>query len=235
MEKDEERRVKVKYPDDYKSEDLAGKEIEFEVKIKDVKLRELPELDDDFAKDLGEHETLDEMKKNIRERLTEDLEKRMQDLLREQAIAKIVAESKLDVPARFKAKITASVFEEQVRNLAQYGTDRETITAQRDQIAEFAGKEAERQLRVSFTTDEIAEREGIVVSDEDLEESINEMTGSSPDGGANLREYFKPERVREQHRDQLRAKKILDFIVESAKIEEVEEVEEPEQDKEGES
>ncbi len=239
MAKDEERRIKVKYPDDYKAQELAGKEIEFDVKVKDVKLRELPALDDDFAKDLGEHETLDELKKNVRERMAEDLEKRAQEHLREQAIAKIVAESQMDVPARFKAKIAASVFEEQVKNLAQYGTDRETITAQRDQIAEFANKEAERQLRVSFVTDEIAEREGIGVSDEDLEKNLDEMAGASQDEAANLREYFKQESVRERYRDQLRVKKILDFIVDGAKIEEVDEVEAesetPEQDKEGES
>ncbi len=237
MAKDEERRIKVRYPDDYKAQDLAGKEVEFDVKVKDVKLRELPELDDEFAKDLGEHETLDELKKSVKERIAEDLEKRKQDHLREQALTNVIAGSKLDVPTRFKTKVAASVFEEQVKNLMQYGTDRETITAQRDQIVEFADKEAERQLKVSFVTDEIAEREGIGVSDEDLEKSLDEMTGASEDGGANLKEYFKQESVRERYRDQLRAKKILDFIVDGAKIEEVDEVEteESEQDNEGES
>jgi trigger factor len=225
LAKDEEKRIKVKYPDDYKSKELAGKELEFDVKVKDVKLRELPELDDDFAKDLGDHDTLEELKKSCRERLENDLEQRIEGSLRDQAIARIVADSEVEVPPRLKEKVAASVFEEQVRNLAQYGTDRETITAQRDQIAEFADKEAERQLKVSFLTDEIAERENLSISDEELEESLEKMAGESGDKGADLREYFKQEKIRERYREQLRAKKILDFIVSGAKIEEVDEAE----------
>lgn len=247
MAKEEEKRFEIKYPDDYKSENLAGKEIEFDVKIKDVKLRELPELDDDFAKDLGEHETLEELKKNTKERIEEDIERRLQDHLREQAIAKLVAESQIEVPPRLKAKVAASVFEEQVRNLATYGADRETITSQRDQIVEFADKEAERQLKVSFLTDEIAERESIGVSDEELTESIEEIATEAESRNPNIREYFEREGAHERHRDQLRAKKILDFVVDNAKIEEVDDAEaEPEstespedrqegQEKEGES
>jgi trigger factor len=244
MSKDDEKRIKVKYPDDYKSEELAGKELEFDVTIKDVKLRELPELDDDFAKDLGEHDTLEELKQNCKERLEKDLEKRIENSLREQAIAKIVAESEVEIPPRLKEKVAASVFEDQVRNLAQYGTDRETITAQRDQIAEFADKDAERQLKVSFLTDEIAKREDLSISDEELEKNLEEMANESGDKGADLREYFKQEKIRERYREQLRAKKILDFIVSGAKIEEVDEAdaelesaesEQPEKDKEGES
>jgi len=221
MAKDEEKRIKVNYPDDYRSEELAGKEIEFDVKIKDVKLRELPELDDDFAKDLGEHDTLDELKQEYKERLGEDLEKRIEGHLRDQAVAKIVAESEVEVPPMLKAKVAASIFEERVRNLAQYGADRETITSQRDQIVEFADKEAERQIRVSFVTDEIAKRENLSVSDEELEQSLEKMAGESEGEGPDIMEHFKSERVRERYREQLRAKKILDFIVGGAKIEEV--------------
>ena len=244
MSKDEEKRIKVKYPDDYKSEELAGKELEFDVKLKDVKLRELPELNDDFAKDLGEHETLEELKQSCRERLEKDVENRLDNLLREQAIAHIVAESEVEVPPRLREKVAASVLEERVQTLMQYGTDQETITAQRDQLTEFAGKEAERQIKVSFLTDEIAEREDLSISDEELEKNLEDMANESGDKGAQLREYFKQEKIRERYREQLRAKKILDFIVSGAKIEEVDEAEaesesaeseQPEKDKEGES
>ncbi len=244
VSKDEEKRIEVRYPDDYKAEELAGKEVHFEIKVKDVKSRELPELDDDFAKDLGEHETLDELKKHWKEKLAEDMEKRMENYLREQALAKIVESSDVDVPPRLRARVSASVFEEQVRNLAQYGTDRETITAQRDQIAEFAEKEAERQIQVSFVSDAIADAESLSISDEELDKSLEEMAKGSEGGGSDapdIREYFKQPATRERYRDQLRAKKILDFIVEGAKIEEVEEApadpepQETEQDKEGDS
>ncbi len=247
ISKDEDKKIEVNYPDDYHAEDLAGKAVRFEVKIKDVKVRELPELDDDFAKDLGEHETLDELKDHWKKKIEEDLEKRMEELLREQALMKIVEASKVDVPPRFKEKVAASIFEQRVNSMAQYGTDRQTIASQQDQLVEFAEKEADRQIRVSFVSDEIAERESLTVSNDELENSLNEMEEKSkadgPEGGKgpDLREYFKQEQVRERYRDQLRARKILDFIVDGAKIEEVEEgqvepeIQEPTEDKEGDS
>ena len=225
MAKDEKKRITVDYPEDYSAKDLAGKEIQFDVKIKDIKLRELSELDDDFARDLGEHETLDELKANLKERLEADMKKRIEDFLREQAISKITSESEVEIPPKLKSKVAASVFEEELTKLAQQGANREALTAQREKIAEFAEKEAERQLKLTFVTDEIAKRENLGISDEELNESIEKMLEESEGVGADIRDYFKTERARERYRDQLRVKKILDFIVDGAKIVEVDEAE----------
>jgi len=112
-----------------------------------------------------------------------------------------------------------------VTKLAQQGANRETLTAQREKITEFAAKEAERQLKLTFVTDEIAKRENLGISDEELNESIEKMLEESEGVGADIRDYFKTERARERYRDQLRVKKILDFIVDGAKIVEVDEAE----------
>jgi len=199
MAKDGKKRITVNYPEDYSAKDLAGKEIQFDVKIKDIKLRELSELDDDFG--------------------------RIEDFLREQAISKITSESEVEIPPKLKSKVAASVFEEEVTKLAQQGANRETLTAQREKITEFAAKEAERQLKLTFVTDEIAKRENLGISDEELNESIEKMLEESEGVGADIRDYFKTERARERYRDQLRVKKILDFIVDGAKIVEVDEAE----------
>lgn len=223
--KEEKRKITVEYPEDYKSKDLAGKQVRFDVTVKDVKLRERPELDDDFAKDLGEHSTLKELKESLKGRLEKDMEKRMEHFLREQAIVKITSESKMEMPPKLKARVSASVFEEEIKRLVQQGADRETIATQRDKIAEFAEAEAERQLKLTFVTDEIAQRENLGVSEEELESSLEEMARESEEKDPRIRDYFKSERVRERYRDQLRVRKILDFIVSGAKIEEVEETE----------
>ena len=222
-EKDEKRKITVTYPEDYRSKDLAGKEIFFDVAVKDIKLRQLPELDDDFAKDLGEHSTLDELKQHIRERLEKDMENRIEHFLREQAVVKVTTESKLEIPPKLKAKVSASIFEDEVNKMAQRGADRETISSEQEKLAEFAEAEAERQLKLTFVTDEIAKREDLGVSDEELDKSIDEMAKGEEEEDPRIRTYFNSERVRERYRDQLRVKKILDFIVSSAKIEEVDE------------
>lgn len=241
MQKNEARDVSVKYPDDFRTKELAGKDVMYHVTLKDVKLRQLPEVDDAFAKDLGECNTLEELKKTVREGLEKDMQRRIEHLMREQGIAKVVSESKLEIPPKLKAKVAASIFEEQVRSLASRGVDRETITAQRDKIAEQATTDAERQLKARFVADEIARRENITVSIEELNQRIEEMISEAEDK-SQAGTYFNSERVRESYRDQILAQKILDFVVNNARIIEAESPQsgselqpEPDKQQEGES
>jgi trigger factor len=223
VNKGEKRELTVTYPEDYGAKDLAGKQILFKVHVKDVKLRELPELDDEFAKDLGEHSTLDELKKHIRERLEKDMQNRMEHFLREQAITRVTADSKVEIPPLLKARAAASIFEQEVENLVQRGANRDAVLAERDRLIGAADTEAERQLKLSFVTDEIAKRESLDVSDEELNKSMEEMIEESEGEDPRVRSYFNSERVRERYRDQLRVRKILDFVVSNATIEEVDE------------
>jgi len=197
----------------------------FHVKVKDIKLRQLPELNDEFAKDLGEHTTLDALKAHIRERLEKDMERRIEQFMRDQAVTKIVADSKLEIPPKLKNKVAASIFEEEVNRMMQRGGTREAVYAERDKLVEYADAEAERQLKLTFVTDDIAKKENLAVTDEELEKSLDELSKESDDEKVKIKEYFKSERVRERYREQLRIKKILDFIVDGAKIEEVESLE----------
>lgn len=241
MNADETKRVTVHYPEDYRAEDFAGKKIEFDVTVKDIKLRQLPELDDDFAKDLGEYDTLEKLREHVRESLEKDLAKRVEHLMREQAVAKVTADAKVEIPPKLKAKVAASIFEEEMRRLAYSGANEEALAQEKDKVAESAEAGAEHQLKVKFVTDEICKRESLQVSDEELDEKLNEIINESEQKGSSVRDYLKTERARERYRDQLRVKKVLDFIVDGAKIEEVEapqpesEVEQPAEDEKGES
>ena len=123
------------------------------------------------------------------------------------------------------------MFEDELNKMTQQGASRDAISEQRDKVAEYSEAEAARQLKLSFVTDEIAQREDLSVSDEELDTSMEEMAKESQGEESKIKEYFKSDRVRERYRDQLRVKKILDFIVNNAKIEEIDELEpEPESD-----
>ena len=241
MNADEKKRVTVQYPEDYRAEEFAGKKIEFNVTVKDIKLRQLPELDDDFAKDLGEYDTLDKLKEHVRESLEKDLEKRIEHLMREQAVAKITADAKVEIPPKLKSKVAASIFEEEMTQRAYGGANEETLAQEKDKIAEAAETGAESQLKVKFVTDEICSQENLHVSDEELNENLDKIIEESEQKDPRVREYFKTERARERYRDQLRIKKVLDFIVDGAKIEEVDasqpdtEPEQPAEEEKGES
>lgn len=219
--KDDKKQIAVEYPEDFRTKELAGKKIAFGVTVKDVKVRQLPELDDDFAKDLGEYDTLEGLKQHVRENLDKDFRKRIDHFVREQALMKIVADSKVEIPPKLRSKVAASIFEEEVKKLTYRGADREAVTAERDKIAEFAEAEAARQLKVTFVTDAIARRENLDISDEELNRSLEETIKESEQADPRVRSYLSSERVRERYREQLRVGKILDFIVSNAKIEEV--------------
>lgn len=220
MKAHEKKQIAVKYPEDFRTKELAGSEIVFKVTLKEVKLRELPPLDDEFAKQL-EKPTLEELKQHIRENLKKDLEKRIEQFLREQALLKIVNESKVEIPPKLRSRVAAAVFEEEIRRLVYRGVDREAITAERDKISGFADAEAGRRLKVDFVTDEIAKRENLSISNEELDKSLEETIKESEARDPRVRSYLSSERVRERYREQLRVQKILDFIVSNAKIEEV--------------
>jgi trigger factor len=220
----EQKRIVIKYAEDYRAPDLAGKEVTFAVKMKDIKLRELAEINDDFAKDIG-YANLDEMKVKVRENLLKDLEKRIEHFVREQALGKIVADSKVEIPPKLKTRVAASIFEEEIRRMAQQGLDKEAITAQRDKMVTFSDAEAERRLKINFVTDEIARREKLEVPDEELKKSIEETIAEAETTDARIRSYFNSERVRDRYREQLRVRKILDFIVNNATIKEVDQME----------
>jgi trigger factor len=220
MSQNEEKRISVHYPEDYRAKDLAGKKVTFDVKMKDIKLRELPEINDEFAKDVG-YQDLNELKVRVQENLLKDLEKRIEHFLREQALGKVVAESKVEIPPKLKSRVAASLFEEEIQRMAQQGADRETITERRDKIIEFVALEAERRLKLNFVTDEISRRENLDVPDDELKKSIEETIAEAESSDPRIRNYFNSERVRERYKEQLRVKKILDFMVNNAKIEEV--------------
>jgi len=241
MNADEKKRVTVPYPEDYRAKEFAGKEIEFDVTVKDIKLRQLPELDDGFAKDLGEYDTLEKLREHVRESLEKDLEKRIEHLMREQAVTKITVDAKVEIPPKLKSKVAASIFEEEMTRLAYGGANEEALAQEKDRVAESAETGAENQLKVKFVTDEICSRENLHVSDEELNESLDKIIKESEQKDPRVREYLKTERARERYRDQLGIKKVLDFIVDGAKIEEVDasqldsEPEQPAEEEKGES
>jgi len=227
MKKGETGNISVKYPDDFSTKELAGKQIVLSVTVKDVKIRQLPDLDDEFAKDLGTYTTLEELKQSVRENLQKDLAKRLEQFTREQALMTVLANTKVEIPPKLRSRVGASIFEEEVRKLAYRGADKETITAARDKISEFAEAEAARQLKVTFVADEIARRENLSVTDEELSQSIEETIAQAEDEDPRIRTYFNSERVRDRYREQMRIRKILDFIVSNATIVEVDPAETP--------
>ena len=172
--------VNVTFPEEYHAADLAGKPALFKVKVHEIKKKELPELDDDFASEVSEFETLEEYKKSVRERLEKNAEQRAKDETEEAVINAAVEKSEIDIPAAMiEAQIDRMINDFAQRlayqgmNLEQYlGYTGSNIDAMRENFRE----QAEKQVRISLTLEAIVAAEGIEANPEETEDKIVEMS-----------------------------------------------------------
>lgn len=219
MKLDEEGEVKVTFPEDYHAEQLAGKEAVFKVKIKSLKEKMIPELDDDFAKDVSEHETLDELKAEIKKDLEEQATRRTKNKLENTLLEKIISNSSIEVPeAMIQRRIDALMqdFAHRVLHLGLTIDQYLDMTQQnKEQIRENFREEAERLIKADLVLEEIVEKEGITIEDEEIDSKIEEMVEGHPDPEAATEQW---QVHRESIRLSLEKEKALQLIVNSAVV-----------------
>jgi trigger factor len=160
--------LKVPYPPDYASPGLAGKTAEFDVEVKELRTKELPPLDDDFARDHGRCESLGELRARIHTELEQERNEQADAAVREQLVEQLVARHPFDVPPSLVARRTDALIASLDLRLPE-GAEREQALAQlRTQVA----PRAERQVRAELLLDAVAGREGIEVTDEEVSTEV---------------------------------------------------------------
>ncbi len=216
----EEADLDVTFPDDYGAEDLAGKAAVFKVKVSEVREKELPPLDDDFAQSASEFDTLDELRDEIRSRMAEALERRGEMEFRDAAVDTASANSTIDLPHDLVHARAHELWERFERTLAARGIDPQMYAQMqgkdRHAMIDEGEESAEKTLRREATLAAVAEAEGIEPTDEELIEALGPAEGGKQ----------KPEKVlarlRENGRDgllreEVRLRKAADLIAERAK------------------
>ncbi|QGS68966.1 trigger factor [Oceanobacillus sp. 143] len=177
---DEDTEIKVTFPEDYHAEELAGKEATFKVKIHEVKFKELPELDDEFAKDVDEEvETLDELKKKKREQLEAELKQDVENQKREDLIAKASENAQVDIPDAMVETELEQMVREFEQRLQMQGMTLEMYTqfSGQDEAAlkEQMKEDAAKRVKTNLTLEAITKAEDISVTDEDVNEELGKM------------------------------------------------------------
>ena len=240
----EERTVEVTFPDEYGAEELAGKDAVFAVQVKEVREKTLPDLDDDFAADNSDFDTLGELRADVEHRLGHAFEHRAEHAFRDAALEAAVAGAEVEFPEEIVDARATEVWERVERSLSSRGMDPATYLQIQGKTREEAIAEshddAEAGLRRESVLAAIAEAEGIEVSEEELLEAL------APPAG----EKGKPEkllkRLRAEGRDallveEIRMRKAADLVVDSAEPIEMDAAEAraklwtPESDREGSS
>jgi trigger factor len=219
----DEREIAVAFPDDYRAEDLAGKEATFEVTVREVREKRLPELDDEFAIQASEFDTLDGLRADIAEKLRRAAAQRSEEQFREAAVEAAVSEAEVDVPAELAQARAEEMFHRFEHQLQNRGIDPQAFARiqgkPRDQLVADVVPDAERSLRREAVLAAIADAEGIEVSDDDLLEALRgDDTSSATDKEA--RKGL--ERLRSSGRDALvredvRIRKAAEAVVAAAK------------------
>jgi trigger factor len=217
----EEREVKVAFPADYQAEHLAGEDAVFKVKVKEVREKILPELDDDFASDASEFDTLDELRADIREKVGAALGSRAEEDFRVAAIDAAVAAAEVDVPDELATARATERWERMERQLAGRGMDPNAFLQMqgktRDELIEESKPDAELELRRESVVTAIAEAEAIEVAEEEMVEALAHSAEHERTTPEKLLERLRKSGRDAMIREDIRARKAVELVAESAK------------------
>ena len=217
----EKRDVTVTFPEEYHAEDLAGKEAVFHCLVHEIKEEQLPELDDEFAKDVSEHDTLEELKKATRERLETYAKSAAENQMKDAAILKVVEANEVEIPkAMVEDEIDrmANELDQQLRyqgmGLNQY---LEFVGKSAAEFREELRPEAEKAVKTRIILMGVVEAEKIAVSEEEREEELKLMAAQYQMDVDKLKEIIGEDNLGFLTKD-LQVKKAIDFIYDNANV-----------------
>lgn len=216
----EERTITVTFPEDYQAEHLAGEEAQFNVEVKEVREKILPELDDEFASDASEFDTLEELRADVREKVGAALGSRAEEDFRLAAIDAAVDAATVDVPADLVTARATERWERMERQLAGRGMDPNAFLQMqgktREELIEESKPDAERELQREAVVTAIAEAEGIEVSDEELIEALEHSAEHERTTPEKLLERLRQNGRDAMVREDIRARKAIELVADSA-------------------
>ena len=219
MKKDEEASHEVEFPAHYNNPVLAGKTVEFRVKVKDVKERVLAEVNDEFAKDVDvEFKTLDDLKNSIRETLQKQKDEKAEGETTDRLMQELLSKHEFAVPERLVRFEVEEMIKTTEKSLEQQGVDLEAAGINRDELAEQSKETAEKRVRGDFILKKIAEVEDIKVKDEDMERAFQRIGDQYNMPVAKVKEYFGNRDDLLPFMNEILNEKILTFLRDNAKF-----------------
>jgi trigger factor len=215
MSKDEEKSFEIGFPDDYEIKEIAGKQYSFDVKIKEVKEKSLPEINDEFAKNAGSENVAD-----LREKIKSGLQVRADDSLKREfehkLITALIEQSTIDFPPVLVEREIDHIINEEARNFPDgvKGLENYLVNAKKtlEQHRKDLEPAASDRVKAYLVTSKIAEIESITVNDEEVNQSIEKMAGEDPNRSEEVKALFNQPRPHESLRDMMVINKAMDFL-----------------------
>lgn len=219
MKAGEEKDVKVKFPDEYFSKDLAGKDATFKVKVNEIKKKELPELDDDFAKDVSEFDTLKELKASIKEKLEKENEEKVKFETQDAAVKNVCDNTEIDIPSGMIDSEIDNMVNDMKSRLQYQGLTLDNYLKMVGKTEQEFRKDYEEQAKEAVKSrlviEAIVKAEKIEADDKDITAKIEEMAKNY---GREAKDLEENEALKNYIKGSLETEKAIEFVVKNAKI-----------------
>ena len=214
----EHRTFPVRFPEDFGAKDLAGSELEFSVEVRALQSRRVEDLDDAFARSMGDFEDLASLKARIRQDLAAHEERQHDGLLREQILQHLAKSVKVQVPDVLIERSLGKLVEEQERRLREQGQTWEDAKSTPEAFKKQNRAQVEKQWRANLALREIARLEGVEVKEEDLNEELSRLARETRQPPQAIREYLNRTRRWEELEERVRDDRTFARILASARI-----------------
>jgi len=216
----EEKHINLKYPETYPNRELAGKDAEFSVVVREIKRKVIPPLDDEFAKDHGECGSLQELKDMIRQRLGSELKQIQDEELKEKILNRLIDSHPFTPPSSMIERQTRYLMERNATSSASdLGQSEPAPTT--EETRRLLEARAIRQVQATLLAEKISQLENIQVADNELQERVEHIARAAGERGKTLREVYSRPEAREELRAQMTFERTLKFLLERAAIKEV--------------
>lgn len=217
MQPGEQKDVTVEYPADYAHEQLAGKKVGFHMELKAIRRKEMPEINDEFAKDLGDYQTLEDLKQAVRNDIFRQREYTAQEKSKNDLVEKLVDLHEFAVPNAYVDRQIEVDVENSMRSLAQQGIDPSQIKLDWDKVRESRRDRAVREVRATLLLDKIATVEAIDTTNEEIDRQVHNAARQMREPAAAVRQRWEKDGTLRRIAGQIRTSKTLNFLFENAR------------------
>lgn len=217
----EECEVNVTFPTEYHAADLAGKPATFKVTVKEIKVKELPELNDEFASEVSEFDTLDEYNKDVEKKLAEKKEIEANSKNEDAVVAKVVENATMEIPDKMIDAQAENMVQDMARRMQSQGLSLDMYLKYTgmtvEQMKEQARPDAEKRIRTRLVLEAVAKAENIQISDEKVDEEVAKMAEAYKMEVEKLKSYMSESDVKQMKED-LAVQQAVDLLVAEAKL-----------------
>jgi trigger factor len=215
---EEEKEIEVSFPEDYGYKKWAGKTISFHVKIKEIKEKILPILDDEFAKDLGDYSSLEELKDKLKQEIEREKKLALERQLKDKMVDQLLQKNTFEVPESLVEEQTKTLVSDTKLRLATQGIKIDTLGISEEKLQEDYREAAMRQVRTFLILEKIAGQEGITVTDEEVEDRFREISERTHQKFDVVKRYYEKNGLIPEVKAGIMNEKTLNLLLEKANI-----------------